>query len=119
MVLVGAGDAIGAAVARRFAQGGYDVCIAAAMPQSRKRLVDELQPPKGTKSTHSASMRAGNEVQDLFASVEARSDHRSLAVQCRLQRQQAAARDHRKLFFKAWELACYAGSWSAARPRAS
>jgi NAD(P)-dependent dehydrogenase (short-subunit alcohol dehydrogenase family) len=26
-ILVGAGDAIGAAVARRFAQGGYTVCI--------------------------------------------------------------------------------------------
>jgi len=27
-MLVGAGDAIGAAVARRFARGGYKVCIA-------------------------------------------------------------------------------------------
>ena len=29
-MLVGAGDAIGAAVARRFAKGGYEVCICPA-----------------------------------------------------------------------------------------
>ena len=31
-LLVGAGDAIGAAVARRFATGGYSVCVARRDP---------------------------------------------------------------------------------------
>ena len=33
-LLVGAGDAIGAAVARRFAAGGYSVAWRGAMPRS-------------------------------------------------------------------------------------
>ena len=42
VMLVGAGDAIGAAVARRFAEGGYKVCIARRDAAKSKRLVDEL-----------------------------------------------------------------------------
>lgn len=42
VLLVGAGDAIGAAVARRFAEGGYKVCIArreAEKSRDRKSVV--------------------------------------------------------------------------------
>src|SRR5438105_3738920 len=41
-LLVGAGDAIGAAVARRFAEGGYKVCIARREAAKSQALVDEL-----------------------------------------------------------------------------
>ena len=42
-VLVGAGDAIGAAVARRFAKGGYTVCICRRDGAKSQTLVDELK----------------------------------------------------------------------------
>ena len=41
-MLVGAGDAIGAAVARRFAKGGFTVCIARRDAAKSQGLVDEL-----------------------------------------------------------------------------
>ena len=41
-MLVGAGDAIGAAVARRFASGGYTVCICRRDAAKSRALVDEL-----------------------------------------------------------------------------
>ncbi|MGY4422835.1 NAD(P)-dependent dehydrogenase (short-subunit alcohol dehydrogenase family) [Bradyrhizobium sp. JR6.1] len=41
-LLVGAGDAIGAAVARRFAAGGYTVCIARRDAAKSGALVEEL-----------------------------------------------------------------------------
>ena len=42
-ILVGAGDAIGAAVARRFAKGGYTVCICRREAAKSQALVDELK----------------------------------------------------------------------------
>jgi NAD(P)-dependent dehydrogenase (short-subunit alcohol dehydrogenase family) len=42
-ILVGAGDAIGAAVARRFAKGGYTVCICRREAAKSQNLVDELK----------------------------------------------------------------------------
>ena len=42
-LLVGAGDAIGAAVARRFAMEGYKVCIARQDAGKSQTLIEELQ----------------------------------------------------------------------------
>jgi NAD(P)-dependent dehydrogenase (short-subunit alcohol dehydrogenase family) len=41
-LLVGAGDAIGAAVARRFAAGGYRVCVARRDAEKSRSLVQEI-----------------------------------------------------------------------------
>ena len=54
-ILVGAGDAIGAAVARRFAKGGYAVCICRRDAAKSQGLVDELK-AAGHAFTPSASM---------------------------------------------------------------
>ena len=53
VLLVGAGDAIGAAVARRFAKGGYKVCVARREAAKSQALVDELK-AEDAKSTPSA-----------------------------------------------------------------
>jgi len=42
-ILVGAGDAIGAAVARRFAEGGYTICICRREAAKSRGLVEELK----------------------------------------------------------------------------
>ena len=39
MLIIGGGDAIGAAVARRFAAGGYAVCLARRSAETRSPLV--------------------------------------------------------------------------------
>ena len=41
-LLVGAGDAIGAAVARRFAAGGYSVCVVRRSAEKSQSLVQEI-----------------------------------------------------------------------------
>ena len=41
-LLVGAGDAIGAAMARRFAAGGYSVCIARRSAEKSQSLVQDI-----------------------------------------------------------------------------
>jgi NAD(P)-dependent dehydrogenase (short-subunit alcohol dehydrogenase family) len=46
-LLVGAGDAIGAAVARRFAAGGYSVCVARRDAEKSRNVVEEISASGG------------------------------------------------------------------------
>ena len=69
-ILVGAGDAIGAAVARRFAKGGYTVCICRRDPAKSQGLVDELRAAGYGIHAFGVDARQEAEVQKLFADVE-------------------------------------------------
>ena len=70
-VLVGAGDAIGAAVARRFAQGGMTVCIARRDAAKSQALVEELTQQGHNAHAFSVDARQEADVQAFFAKVEA------------------------------------------------
>ncbi len=69
-LLVGAGDAIGAAVARRFAEGGYKVCIARREAAKSRALVDELNAAGYDVRAFSTDARDEKSVQKLFEQVE-------------------------------------------------
>lgn len=109
-LLVGAGDAIGAAVARRFAREGYVACIARRDPAKSGPLVAELR--GDGQQAHAFSVDARNEadVIELFRRIE--TDIGPIEV-CLFNagsnvRRSLLETDSR-LFAKAWELACYAG----------
>jgi NAD(P)-dependent dehydrogenase (short-subunit alcohol dehydrogenase family) len=109
-LLVGAGDAIGAAVARRFAIGGYQVCIARRDAAKSSALIEELRAEGFAVHAFSVDARQEAEVENLFARVE---DSVGPIAVCLFN----AGSNTRKpllettgtLFFKAWELACFAG----------
>ena len=109
-LLVGAGDAIGAAVARRFAEGGYKVCIARRDAAKSQKLVDELTAQGCEVRAFSVDARQEAEVQSLFARVE---DTVGPIEVCLFNAGSNVSKPlletTEKLFFKAWELACYAG----------
>src|SRR4029450_12535216 len=69
-LLVGAGDAIGAAVARRFVAGGLQVCVARRDAGKAKALIEEVAPRGGALQAFSVDARQEAAVQDLFAKVE-------------------------------------------------
>ena len=73
-LLVGAGDAIGAAVARRFARGGYTVCVARREAAKSQGLLDEAKASGLDIRAFSVDARNEAEVQGLFARVEAEVD---------------------------------------------
>ena len=110
VLLVGAGDAIGAAVARRFAKGGYKVCIARRDAAKAQGLIDELKAEGRDVCAFSVDARKEVEVQDLFARVE---DSIGPIEVCLFNAgsnvNKPLLETSEKLFFKAWELACYAG----------
>lgn len=109
-LLVGAGDAIGAAVARRFAKGGYAVCIARRDAAKSEALVAELEADGHVIHAFSVDARKEAEVQSLFKTVE---ETVGPVEVCLFNAGSNVAKPlvetTEKLFFKAWELACYAG----------
>jgi NAD(P)-dependent dehydrogenase (short-subunit alcohol dehydrogenase family) len=109
-LLVGAGDAIGAAVARRFARGGYAVCIARREAAKSRAVVDEINASGGKARAVSVDARQEESVKALFAEVE--KDVGPIDV-CLFNAgsnvNKPLLETTEKLFFKAWELACYAG----------
>jgi NAD(P)-dependent dehydrogenase (short-subunit alcohol dehydrogenase family) len=110
VVLVGAGDAIGAAVARRFAKGGYIVCIARRDAAKSQGLVDDMKAEGCDVRAFSVDARQEASVQEFFAQVE--KDIGPIEV-CLYNAgsnvNKPLLETTEKLFFKAWELACYGG----------
>jgi NAD(P)-dependent dehydrogenase (short-subunit alcohol dehydrogenase family) len=109
-LLVGAGDAIGAAVARRFAEGGYKVCIARRDAEKSKLLAEELKARGAEFHAFSVDARKEEEVQKLFAEVEKNIGPIEICLfNAGSNVNMPLLETTEKLFFKAWELACYAG----------
>ena len=63
-LLVGAGDAIGAAVARQFAAGGYAVCVARRDAEKSRSLVQEIIASGGVARAVGTDVRSEEAVQD-------------------------------------------------------
>jgi NAD(P)-dependent dehydrogenase (short-subunit alcohol dehydrogenase family) len=109
-LLVGAGDAIGAAVARRFARGGYKVCVARRDAAKSQGLLDEAKAAGQDIRAFSVDARNEAEVQGLFARVEAEVGPVDICLfNAGSNVNKPVLETTEKLFFKAWELACYAG----------
>jgi NAD(P)-dependent dehydrogenase (short-subunit alcohol dehydrogenase family) len=109
-MLVGAGDAIGAAVARRFAKGGYTVCIGRRDGAKSQGLVDELISAGHKIHAFSVDARQESEVQELFTKVEKEIGPIEVCLfNAGSNVNKPLIETTEKLFFKAWELACYAG----------
>lgn len=110
VILVGAGDAIGAAVAQRFAKGGYTVCICRRDAAKSQKLVDELTSSGLKIHAFSVDARQEAEVQALFAKVENEIGPIEVCLfNAGSNVNKPLIETTEKLFFKAWELACYAG----------
>jgi NAD(P)-dependent dehydrogenase (short-subunit alcohol dehydrogenase family) len=109
-ILVGAGDAIGAEVAQRFAKGGYTVCICRRDAAKSQKLVDELTSSGLKIHAFSVDARQEAEVQALFAKVEKEIGPIEVCLfNAGSNVNKPLIETTEKLFFKAWELACYAG----------
>ena len=109
-LLVGAGDAIGAAVARRFAAGGYTVCIARRDAEKSRSVVQEIIVSGGIAHSVSTDVRSEVVVQALFAQVEAELGPVEVCLfNAGANVKAPLIETSGRLFFKAWELACYGG----------
>jgi len=120
--LWGAGDAIGAAVARRFAKGGYTICICRRDASKSQGLVGELRAAGHNIHAFSVDTRQEAEVpRHIRADRERVRAHRGLPLQRGIERPTNHCwRQPRSCSSRPWELACYwAASWSDVKLPAS
>jgi NAD(P)-dependent dehydrogenase (short-subunit alcohol dehydrogenase family) len=107
-ILVGAGDAIGAAVA--FAMGGYTVCICRRDASKSQGLVGKLRAGGHNIHAFSVDARQEAEVQGIFARIEKEFGPIEVCLfNAGSNVNKPLLETTEKLFFKAWELACYGG----------
>ena len=109
-VIVGAGDAIGSAVGRRFAKGGYIVCLVRRSVEKAAPHVAGIEAAGGKAHAFACDARDEESMTALFETIE--RDIGPVEV-CLFN---AGANTHRpaletsgKLFQQVWQLACFAG----------
>jgi NAD(P)-dependent dehydrogenase (short-subunit alcohol dehydrogenase family) len=109
-LLVGAGDAIGAAVARRFATGGYSVCVARRDAEKSRSVVQEIITSGGIAHAVNTDVRSEEAVQALFWQVEAELGPIEVCLfNAGANVKSSLIETSTKLFSRVWELACYGG----------
>ncbi|MEM9012806.1 MAG: SDR family NAD(P)-dependent oxidoreductase [Pseudomonadota bacterium] len=113
-LIVGAGDAIGAAIARRFAEGGFDVAMGRRRGERLVPLVEELQAHGGRAVGYTMDARQEESVEEVFAKAEAELGPLDLVIfnvggNVRFPLRDTTSR----VFRKVWEMACYAGFLTA------
>jgi NAD(P)-dependent dehydrogenase (short-subunit alcohol dehydrogenase family) len=109
-LLVGAGDAIGAAVARRFAAEKFHVCIVRRDAAKARALVEEISAAGGCARAFGTDARQEGELQTLFDMVEREVGAIEVCLYNAGSNVNVPLVDTTEsLFRKVWELACYGG----------
>jgi NAD(P)-dependent dehydrogenase (short-subunit alcohol dehydrogenase family) len=108
--IVGAGDFIGAAIARRFARGGYYVCVARRSGEKSASLVAEISANGGNAASFSMDAREETQVIETFAKIEAEIGPIEVMIS------NAGGNVNfpilettERIFYKVWAMACFTG----------
>lgn len=109
ILIVGAGDYVGAAIARRFAQGGWTVSMGRRRGEALAPLVAEISQAGGTAFGHSMDARDEASVEAVFAKAEEIAPLDvvifNVGGNVRFPIRDTTAR----VFRKVWEMACFGG----------
>lgn len=109
-LVVGAGDALGGSIAKRFAREGFHACIARRTADKLTDLKSAIEAEGGTATAFGCDARREEEVVALFDQIE--RDHGEIEVAVHNVggnvRESILDMSARK-FFKIWEMACMTG----------
>jgi len=109
-LVIGAGDATGSAVARRFAREGYTACVTRRNAEKLRPLVEEIRAAGGDAHGFASDARKEEEVAELIEHIETQVGpievfvfNIGANVPC------SFLEETPRKFFKVWEMACYSG----------
>lgn len=109
-VVVGAGDATGGAVARRFARGGYATCPVRRKRENLDGLVAQIEAEGGTVHPFGVDARNEEAVAAMFDEIEAGIGPVEVAVfNIGANSPGSILEETARRYFKMWELSCFAG----------
>jgi NAD(P)-dependent dehydrogenase (short-subunit alcohol dehydrogenase family) len=109
-LVVGAGDATGAAISRRFAREGYTTCMTRRNVDRLQPVVDQIQAAGGDARAFASDARKEEQVAELVEHIESNIGpievfvfNIGANVPCSILEETA------RKYFKVWEMACFAG----------
>ena len=110
ILVVGAGDATGGAIARRFAREGYIACVTRRHADKLAPLVAQIEAEGGIAHAYGSDARKEDEVVQLFAQIEQEIAPIEVAVfnigaNVRFPIAETTAR----VYYKVWEMGCFGG----------
>lgn len=109
-LVMGAGDAIGSAIARKFAARGFTVCAARRNGDKLAPLVAELTASGHEVHAFSCDARKEEEVTGLFKQIEDTVGELEVVVfNIGANVPMGILETDSRKFFKIWEMACFAG----------
>jgi NAD(P)-dependent dehydrogenase (short-subunit alcohol dehydrogenase family) len=110
ILVVGAGDATGGAIARRFAREGYIACVTRRNADKLAPLVAQIEAEGGVAHAFGSDARKEEDMTALVQNIESNIAPIEIAVfnigaNVRFDVVETTAR----VYFKVWEMACFAG----------
>ncbi len=109
-LVIGAGDAIGSAIVRRFAERGFIVCAARRNGDKLTPLVDELKGAGFEAHGFTCDARKEEAVEELFAHIEDQVGPLEVVVfNIGANVPMGILETDSRKFFKIWEMACFSG----------
>lgn len=109
-LIVGAGDATGGAIARRFAREGFTVCVTRRKAEPLTPLVEQIRAAGGKAHGFGCDARVEAQVVDLFALIERDiGPIEVLAFNIGGNVNFPIAETTERVFRKVWEMSCLSG----------
>lgn len=109
-LVVGAGDATGGAIARRFARGGYTVCATRRHLDKLQPLLEAIREAGGEAHGFASDARSEDEVAALFDEIESRVGAIEVVVfNVGANARASILEESADRYFKLWEIGCFAG----------
>jgi len=109
-LIIGAGDATGGAIAKRFAREGFEACVVRRNEDQLAPLVKEIEAAGGKAHAFGIDARKEDEMVALIEKIESEIGPIDVAVfnigaNVNFPIEEMTSR----VFFKVWEMACFAG----------
>jgi NAD(P)-dependent dehydrogenase (short-subunit alcohol dehydrogenase family) len=109
-LIVGAGDALGSAIAKRFAAEGYVICAVRRSAEKLAALTDEITAAGGVAHAFGVDARNEEQVLSLYQSIEEKIGPIEVMVfNIGANVQFPIAETDARKYYKVWEMAAYAG----------
>lgn len=109
-LVIGAGDATGGAIARRFAREGYTACVTRRSLDKLQPLLDQIRADGGQAHGFASDARKEDEVVALVDTIEASIGPIEVLVFNIGANVPASILDETaRKYFKVWEMACFGG----------
>ena len=113
-LVIGAGDATGGAIARRFAREGYCACVVRRTADKLKPLVERIEGDGGTARAFGCDARREEQVVALVEGIERDLGPIEVMVfNIGANVPSSILEETARKYFKIWEMACFAGFLTA------